>query len=124
MKTIRFAALFAFALAAVAAVWAPPHFALTKSMPEADSSTPSPEHIQLWFTQAPQEGSVTVRLVDAGGDLVETGDPMRNGEDPKLMELAVGHALGAGAYTVAWRGIGDDGHVVRGEFAFSVTADR
>jgi methionine-rich copper-binding protein CopC len=30
--------------------------------------------------------------------------------------------LPAGGYTVAWRGIGDDGHVVRGDFTFSVTA--
>ena len=69
-----------------------------------------------------EDGSVTIRLIDAGGDLVQTGDPVRNAEDPKLMEVAVDQMLDEGAYTVAWRGIGDDGHVVRNDFGFRVTA--
>ncbi|HAY77141.1 MAG TPA: hypothetical protein DCY33_04805 [Gemmatimonadetes bacterium] len=100
------------------------HFGLSKSIPSAGSKVVSPGQLQLWFTQAPQEGSVTIRLVDSGGDLVGTGEPVRNSEDPKLMEVDVPSVLDAGVYTVVWRGIGDDGHVVRDEFGFEVTPGR
>ena len=100
------------------------HFGLAKSLPAADSSVTSPEQLELWFTQAPQDGSVTIRLIDAGGDLMETGDPMRSADDAKMMSVTVDNALAPGVYTVAWRGIGDDGHVIRDDFTFSVTAER
>lgn len=96
------------------------HFGLSKSIPAAGSDVVSPSQLQLWFTQGPQEGSVTIRLVDPNGELVRTGDPVRSAEDSKLMEVEVGSLLDAGAYTVMWRGIGDDGHVVRDEFEFGV----
>ena len=120
----RIALTMVLALAVSAAGWSARHFALAKSMPEADSSVTSPENLQLWFTQVPQDGSYTVRLLDAAGELVETGDATRNEEDAKLIEVTVGRALSAGAYTVAWRGIGDDGHVVRDDFGFTVTEER
>ncbi len=121
---IRTPALFALALIAGAATWAPRHFTLARSLPSADATVASPAHLQLWFTQAPQEGSVSIRLIDAAGDAVDTGEPVRSAEDAKLMEVEVGHTLSAGAYTVAWRGIGDDGHVVRDDFVFTVQAER
>lgn len=120
----RIPLLMVLALSVSAATWSVRHFGLAKSIPAADSSIESPAQLQLWFTQAPQEGSVTIRLIDSNGDLVETGDPVRNAEDGKLMEVEVGRTLPGGAYTVAWRGIGDDGHVVRDDFGFRVSAQR
>ncbi len=99
------------------------HFGLAKSMPAADASVASVEAVELWFTQVPQDESVTVRLIDAGGDLVETGGPERDADDGKHITVSVTNALSAGSYTVAWRGIGDDGHVVRNEFGFTVSAN-
>lgn len=98
------------------------HFGLSGSTPAADASVSSPEELRLWFTQVPQDNSVSVRLIDAAGDLVEAGDPTYDTEDRKIIHVAVDGTLAAGTYTVAWRGIGDDGHVVRGDYAFSVTA--
>lgn len=111
-------------MAATTTVAASMHFGLAKSAPEADSSVPSVEAVTLWFTQAPKDNSVSIRLVDAGGDLVETGEPVRAEDDSKSMSISVGDALAAGAYSVAWRGIGDDGHVVNGDFTFTVAAQR
>lgn len=117
-------ALTAAALAAVPASDAGArHFALVKSEPANDAAVTSPSEIRLWFSQVPQEGSVSVRLVDAGGSALETGELASDPEDAKVVFLPVPRTLAAGKYTVAWRGIGDDGHVVRGEFGFSVTAD-
>lgn len=98
------------------------HFALTKSTPEANSEVSSPDEIRLWFSQVPQEGSMSVRLLDADGELVETGDAARDASDGRVWSVAIGHRLAPGPYTVSWRGIGDDGHVVRGEVPFAVAA--
>lgn len=99
------------------------HFGLARSEPAKDATVSSTSEVRLWFTQVPQEGSVSVRLVDASGAALETGELASDAEDAKVVYLPLHHPLSAGRYTVAWRGIGDDGHVVRGEFGFSVTAD-
>lgn len=99
------------------------HFALSKSAPAADATVPAPAEVRLWFTQVPQENSVAIRLIDAGGDAVATTEPTRDAEDAMVMFVKPQAPLTDGSYTVSWRGIGDDGHVVRGDFAFSVTAE-
>ena len=98
------------------------HFALTGSAPEADTAVPSPKEVRRWFTEVPQDNSVGIRLIDSGGDAIETGEPTRDEQDGKIFSIAVDRALSGGAYTVSWRGIGDDGHVVRGDFGFTVSA--
>jgi methionine-rich copper-binding protein CopC len=98
------------------------HFGLAKSIPEADSSVPSPEAVQLWFTQIPQDNSVGIRLINPAGDLLETGPIMQDSEDQKRYSVQAKNKLTAGTYMIAWRGIGDDGHVVRDEFSFTVDA--
>lgn len=108
--------------------WAPRagdefHFALARSMPAADAAVPAPSEIRLWFTQVPKPGSLTVRLVNARGDLVQTESPKADETDPKVISLAIRRSIPVGRYTVAWRGVGDDGHVVQGEFGFSVVAE-
>ena len=99
------------------------HFALSRSVPAADASVPSPEEVRLWFTQVAQPGSVAIRLIAPGGDAVRTGDPLPDEDDGRVYHVDLAGKLPAGAYTVSWRGIGDDGHVVRGDFRFSVTAE-
>jgi methionine-rich copper-binding protein CopC len=98
------------------------HFGLSKSTPAADAVVESPEAVRLWFTQVPQDNSVSIRLINAAGDALETGEPIPDAQDGKVVGIAISEALAAGRYTVSWRGIGDDGHVVRGDFGFSVTA--
>lgn len=100
------------------------HFALERSVPEADASVSSVREIRLWFTQVPQENSASVRLIDAAGEAVETGEVTSDPADGKIVFVALQTPLPPGGYTVAWRGIGDDGHVVRGDFAFTVAVQR
>lgn len=99
------------------------HFALSRSVPAADATVPSPEEVRLWFTQVAQPGSVAIRLVAPGGDAVQTSDPIPDEDDGRVYHVDVATKLPAGAYTVSWRGIGDDGHIVRGDFGFNVTAE-
>jgi methionine-rich copper-binding protein CopC len=101
-----------------------PHFALSTSSPEADATVSAVKEIRLTFTQVPQESSARIRLVGPSGDPIETGELQSDPADGRTVFVSVESTLAEGAYTVAWRGIGDDGHVVRGEFGFAVEAER
>lgn len=95
------------------------HFGLAKSVPAKDASVAPPGELRLWFTQEPQENSIVIRLM-AGGELVETGPAEEDPADGKVFSVAIESVLGAGAYSINWRGLGQDGHIVRGEIPFSV----
>ena len=95
------------------------HFALSKSVPEKDATVAPPDELRLWFTQEPQENSLSIRLL-AGEELVETGPAEEDPDDGKVFSVAIENALDVGDYTIAWRGLGQDGHVVRGEIPFTV----
>lgn len=97
-----------------------PHFDLEKSSPEADAMVHEIEAVTLWFTEEPAEGSVTVRLLDGSGEPVEGLSAKVHEEDATAYVMALPEGLAQGKYTVAWRGMGADGHVVRGDFAFTV----
>ena len=97
------------------------HFALSKSMPAADSSIEAPAEVRLWFTEAPERNTVSIRLADGEGNLIESGDLAQDADDARIFSVAVLHTLAAGPYMVLWRAIGDDGHAVRGDFKFAVT---
>ena len=98
------------------------HFSLSKSEPAAEATVSPPEELRLWFTQAPQDKSTSIRLLagDAGDAVVETGPPIPDSEDDKVYSVAVGRTLEAGGYNVAWRAMAADGHVVRGQIPFTV----
>jgi methionine-rich copper-binding protein CopC len=94
------------------------HMRMTKSKPEADTAVPTaPSAIQAWFSQEP-ELAVSRMAVEGPDGSVELGD-LRAGEEFSLVS-DVPASLRPGNYTVSWRTAGDDGHVVRGEFAFTV----
>ena len=95
------------------------HFRLDKSVPAKDASVAPPGELRLWFTEEPQENSLSIRLM-AGQEPVETEPAVQDPDDGKVFSVAVEHALDPGAYAIAWRGMGRDGHVVRGEIPFSV----
>ncbi|MCY3706074.1 MAG: copper resistance protein CopC [Gammaproteobacteria bacterium] len=95
------------------------HFALSGSEPAAEATVPPPEELRLWFTQTPQDNSVSVHLM-AGDAVVETGPAIPDSDDDKVYRAATGRTLEEGGYTIVWRGMAADGHVVRGEIPFTV----
>lgn len=100
------------------------HFDLAKSAPAADSTVAPPQTVQLWFTEVPQEGSVSIRVIGADGEAIHTSEVAQDSEEPTSFSVELHHTLAVGSYTVAWRGMGSDGHVVRDDFAFTVAAQR
>ena len=97
------------------------HMALSKSAPEADATVSgSPDQIQIWFTQDPDPAVSRITLEGPGGD-VALGEVEIH--DDRSVAAALDGALDPGEYTVSWRSAGDDGHVQRGSFSFTVRAD-
>lgn len=101
----------------------PFHLHLERSAPAADSVVAPPSEIRLWFSEATDATATSIRVTDAGGRLAATGK-LEPSEDGKVVRVGVEGTLTDGPYTVSWRTIGDDGHVVRGDFAFTVRAAR
>ncbi len=98
------------------------HLQLDRSAPEAESTVAPPSEIRLWFSQAPQAAGTSLRLIREGEPL-EIADLKPDAEDATVYAVALESPLAAGSYTVAWRAMAADGHVVRGEFPFTVQAD-
>lgn len=96
------------------------HFGLSRSIPAGGASVEPPSSVTLWFTEEPQDNSISIRLVDSRGDLVGSSDPRQDAEDLTQFSISPAGTLPTGGYTVAWRGIGQDGHTVRGDFGFTV----
>ncbi len=96
------------------------HFALAKSEPEAGASVHEISEVKLWFTEEPEDGTVSIRLLDGDQEAVEAGDVMQDEHDARVFSVALPEGVPMGSYTVAWRGMGADGHVVRESFDFTV----
>ena len=98
-----------------------PHFELSKSEPGAEATVQSPSEIRLWFTQVPQENTTSIRVLDADGAPLHTGEVTQDAADGGVFSVALHGTLRPAVYTVAWRAMGTDGHVVRGDFTFTVS---
>jgi methionine-rich copper-binding protein CopC len=98
------------------------HFALSRSAPEAGVSVEAPSEVRLWFTETPESGTTQIRVVGADEAGVHVADIAQDPEDDRSFAVELHGTLTPGTYTVSWRGMGADGHVVRDEFEFTVVA--
>ena len=98
------------------------HLKLDRSAPEADAAVASPSEIRLWFSQVPQSDATSARLVREGAPVEAMGDLKPDTGDASIFAAPVEGTLAPGVYTVAWRTMAADGHVVRGDFDFTVQA--
>ena len=123
-KSVALSATLALALLASAPLYADAvirHFALSSSMPAADATVEEAHAIHLTFTQVPKEEGRLIRLADPQGEQVELGEIHMDGEMVLAAHIAADH-LENGTYTVSWRGAGDDGHFVTGDYTFTLQA--
>jgi len=110
----------------VAALLFPPsatpalHLSLQRSAPAAASSGAAPTEIRLWFSQRPQRGSTSITLTGRGGTRVPLGEVRSEGEGDRVFAAPVREPLTPGTYRVSWRTMAADGHVIRGDFSFTV----
>jgi methionine-rich copper-binding protein CopC len=107
------------ALAAFAGQLAYGHAELSASMP-ADKAVvaAAPKEVMLHFTEPVRVTALS--LQKQGESSKQSLGPLPAGTNKDFMVAAP--ALSDGQYTVSWRALSDDAHVMTGEFTFAVGA--
>jgi methionine-rich copper-binding protein CopC len=98
------------------------HLRLLRSEPAKDSTvTESPRELRLWFSQRPEIAMTTARI-SRGNHSVAVGRAAIRPWDGEgvLVVVPIQSRLENGRHVVTWRTMAPDGHVITGEFAFTV----
>jgi copper resistance protein C len=108
-------------LAVASLAWA--HAALTKSIPgNREVLTRSPETILLRFNEQVEAKFSKVSLEDAQGRPLTLGTPAVPSDDPYALQTPLMAPLAPGRYTVRYRVLSQDGHVIERSFVFTLEA--
>ena len=98
-----------------------PHMRLLRSTPAADATiAASPDAIRLWFSEAVDAKGSTVTVKGADGAVVALAPLSREGAKDAPLVAPLAKPVSAGTYTVTWKGMSRDGHVVSGAYTFRV----
>jgi methionine-rich copper-binding protein CopC len=118
-RAVLAAALAAFLLLLLPAEgWS--HAYLVRSAPAARATVGrSPERIQLWFNERLEPAYSRLSVWSGDGQRVDAGDVQVASTEPTRLSVGV-PALPAGTYTVKFRVLSVDGHVVEAEYVFTV----
>ena len=93
------------------------HMKVAKTAPEEGATlNASPDTVRIWYTQEPDRAVSKMKLRGAG---VEMELDVKADSD-KSLTASLDAALSDGNYTVSWQTAGDDGHIQKGEFSFTV----
>jgi methionine-rich copper-binding protein CopC len=96
------------------------HAYLVKSVPPGRATLfTSPAKIQLWFNERLEPRYSTASVLDPNGKRVDLQNAQVSPEDPKQLAIGVTQ-LPSGKYTVKFRVLSVDGHVVEQSFPFTV----
>jgi methionine-rich copper-binding protein CopC len=99
------------------------HAALVRSIPAARAELRrSPASVQLWFNERLEAAYSSVSVVDQSGKRIDEQDVRVGPEDSKLLSVSL-PALAPGSYTVRFRVLSIDGHVVQSEFPFTIRGE-
>lgn len=108
-------------LATLSPAWG--HAALTRSVPgNRDVLAHSPSHIRLRFNEKVEARFSTISLEDAQGHKTALGAVTSSAGDSHGLEAAVPVPLPPGRYTVHYRVLSQDGHVIERSFGFTLEA--
>jgi methionine-rich copper-binding protein CopC len=100
------------------------HAVLVRSVPASRSTLREPpERVQLWFSERLEPAYSTVGVWSEAGAQVDARDASVAPDDPRRLSVSLPPAR-PGRYTVRFRVLSVDGHVVEGSFPFTVGAAR
>jgi methionine-rich copper-binding protein CopC len=96
------------------------HSFLERADPRPGSTVKSaPAEVRLRFTERLEPAFSTVEVTDEGGKRVDRGAVVTEPGTARQLRVPLG-PLGPGRYTVRWRVLSVDSHVVQGDFFFRV----
>jgi len=95
------------------------HNELLKTDPAAKATVKAaPARVQFWFEEKP-DMTVTKIVVKGSSGVIET---TLHTVSEKVIAADFKSKLAPGQYTVSWQTAGDDSHISKGEFSFTVAA--
>jgi copper resistance protein C len=100
------------------------HAIIVRTSPE--KGTVAPETIgkvEVWYDAGIRDDFVALAVVNAAGDRVDKRDAAIDSADQSHVSTSVG-SLSPGEYTVRYRAISADGHIVSGAWIFEVRGDK
>lgn len=96
------------------------HAYLVKSVPAQRAVLlRPPAQIELWFSEPLEAKYSTFSVLNESGKSLELSALEVGGAEPKRMTANL-HALPAGRYTVKYRVLSVDGHIVQDQFTFTI----
>jgi len=96
------------------------HAILVKSQPAKDETVSAPpKQIDLWFNDPVRSQYKALAVIDAEGKRVDNHDVEQSLTDGSHIHATVGD-LPAGTYTVRYRVVSEDTHIVTGKYQFTV----
>ena len=96
------------------------HMKLEKSDPAANGTAKTTlRQVQIWFSEAPDPKLSKLELSGPSGPIKLVGLHVIAG---KALTASIQGQLAEGKYTLHWQSAGDDGHVQKGDVAFTVSA--
>ena len=120
----RLGGLLVLAALALAAGWpgtAGAHAALVSSAPAARAIlSAAPRAVTLTFNERLEPAYARLSVWDAAGVQIDLKDSVLDPDNRKVLGVSL-PLLGPGRYTVRYRVLSVDGHVVEASFAFTVT---
>jgi methionine-rich copper-binding protein CopC len=98
------------------------HSLLVRAEPGQRSTvTRPPERVQMWFSERLEPAYATASVWNEAGKQVDGRDAVVDQNDPVLLSVSTPR-LGPGRYTVRFRVLSVDGHVVESKYSFTVRA--
>jgi len=100
------------------------HAFLVKAIPAHRATLlQAPNRVQLWFNERLEPAYSTVSVVDRENRRVDSQDVRVGPDDLKLLSVTL-PMLPPGPYTIRFRVLSVDAHVVESEYSFTIRSDR
>lgn len=96
------------------------HAIMVKSSPEKDSTIDrSPAQVDIWFNEKVRSAHKSLAVISSAGQRVDNKDIQQEALDPSHIYTSIPD-LPPDTYTVRYRVISADTHVVSGKFSFTI----
>jgi methionine-rich copper-binding protein CopC len=96
------------------------HAIMVKSQPEENATlTVSPKQIDVWFNDKVGGEYKALAVIDSTGNRVDNKDVQQELLDPSHLYCTI-PTLPAGTYTIRYRVVSIDTHIVTGKFQFTI----
>jgi copper transport protein len=97
------------------------HAMLVRSQPAAKAALKEPpKNVQLWFSEELESQFSSIVVTDQNGNRVDKNDTSP-GDNKKSLQVSLENLVG-GTYTVEWKALATDQHMMKGKFTFTVAA--